>query len=139
MSGLKILLADDHREFLEVASRFLADHRGIDVVGSARSGKEAVQMAKDLSPDLVLMDLSMPDLNGLEATRRIKALKPPPMVVMLTLYDAPEIQSCARAAGADHFITKSDFGDSLPPLLVRLFPGLSFAQSGACAKTYRIA
>ena len=136
MSGLKILLADDHREFLEVASRFLADHGGIEVVGAARSGKEAVQMARDLSPDMVLMDLSMPDLNGLEATRRIKSLKPPPMVVMLTLYDAPEIQSCASAAGADHFITKSEFGELLLPLLIRLFPGLSFAQTGACAKTY---
>ena len=135
MNALKILLADDHREFLEVASRFLAEHDGIDVVGSAHSGQEAVQMARDLAPDLVLMDLSMPDLNGLEATRRIKALQSPPLVVMLTLYDAPEIQSCARAAGADHFITKSEFGDSLPPLLIRLFPGLSLAPAAAWAKT----
>lgn len=135
MSGLKILLADDNPEFLEVAGRFLMDHAGIRVVGSVHSGQEAIEKARELAPDIVLMDLSMPGLNGLEATRRIKAFPQPPQVVMLTLYDAPEIQSFAKAAGADYFITKSEFGASLVPLLERLFPKLLPDHAAACART----
>jgi CheY-like chemotaxis protein len=66
----------------------------------------------------------MPEMNGLEATRRIKALAAAPQVVILTLYEGPEFSSFAHAAGADDFITKSEFGDSLMPLIFRRFPGL---------------
>jgi DNA-binding NarL/FixJ family response regulator len=119
-----VLLVDDNPEFLDVAGEFLCRQLGIEIVGVAHSGRQALEMVHDLEPDVVLMDLSMPEMNGLEATRRIKALSGPPAVVILTLFDTSEIQSFSHAAGADAFLTKSDFVDSLPPLLVRLFPQL---------------
>lgn len=124
MSRLKILLVDDNSQFLEVAAHFLTEHGAVEIVGLAKSGGEAIRKVHDLGPDLVLMDLSMPGINGLEATRQIKALPLAPYVVILTLHDGPDIQSFAQAAGADDFVTKSEFGDLLPPLLARVFPRL---------------
>jgi CheY-like chemotaxis protein len=129
MSILKILLVDDNPEFLKVAAHFLKEHGAVEVVGLAKSGGEAIRKVHDLVPDLVLMDLSMPGINGLEATRQIKALPVAPHVVILTLHDGPEIQSFAQAAGADDFVTKSDFGDYLPPLLARFSPRMESAPA----------
>jgi CheY-like chemotaxis protein len=122
MNQIKVLLVDDNPEFLEVAANFLAGLDDVHVVGLASSGREALCLVHDLAPDLVLMDLSMPEMNGLEATRRLKRLPLPPHVVIVTLYDGPESAAAAREAGADDFITKSEFGDSLLPLIHRHFP-----------------
>ena len=121
---LKVMLVDDNLEFLEIAAGYLSRHRAMEIVGRAASGKRALQMVNEVAPDLVLMDLSMPDMNGLETTRRIKALPLPPQVIILTLYEAPEFYSSAQSAGADGFITKSEFGDRLMPLIFKHFPRL---------------
>lgn len=142
MKRLKILLVDDNREFLEVAAHFLTGHPGLEIVGLAQSGHAAMELVGALAPDLVIMDMSMPEMNGLVATRRIKARPQPPLVVVLTLYDGPEFAALARAAGADDFLTKSEFGDWLLPLIQRLFPYLkaepfmnALETSGAVART----
>ena len=118
------MLVDDNLEFLETAAGFLSCHRGMEIVGRAASGKRALQMINEVAPDLVLMDLSMPEMNGLETTRRIKALPMAPQVIILTLYEAPEFYSSAQSAGADGFITKSEFGDRLMPMIFKHFPRL---------------
>jgi DNA-binding NarL/FixJ family response regulator len=124
MNRLKVLLVDDNREFLQTAAGFLSRHPAMEIVGQADSGKEALLLVKKVLPELVIMDLSMPEMTGLEATRRIKAMPFPPRVIILTLHESHEASSFAQAAGADDFVTKSEFGDSLVPLIFRLFPHL---------------
>jgi DNA-binding NarL/FixJ family response regulator len=117
---LAILLVDDNVDFLSAAAQFLAAQDGIRVVGRAQSGEEAIELEKRLQPDLILVDLAMPGMNGLEATRRLKAASNPPRVVLLTIHDNAEYRCQARAAGADGFVGKGDFGERLLPLIERL-------------------
>lgn len=121
MSSLRIILVDDSPEFLESAVRFLSADPRIHIVGRALSGRDALNQIPSLKPDLVLMDLAMPEMNGLEVTRQIKAQPRAPRVVILTLYDTPEYRSAAEGVGADGFITKSDFGTQVLPMLEVLF------------------
>jgi DNA-binding NarL/FixJ family response regulator len=121
MELIRTLLVDDSLEFLEASQRFIASDPEIEIVGTATSGKEAIQKVIQLQPDLVLMDITMPGLNGLEATRKIKALSDPPQVIILTLYDHPEYQAASEAVRADGFVSKSDFGSGLLKTIHQLF------------------
>jgi DNA-binding NarL/FixJ family response regulator len=121
MPPVRTLLVDDSLAFLESAARFLHDNDRIEIVGRAFSGREAVEQVTQLRPDLVLMDLAMPDMNGLEATTLIKPQPNAPYIVILTLSDSKEYRVAATAAGADGFVTKSDFGVALLPLIESLF------------------
>jgi DNA-binding NarL/FixJ family response regulator len=120
-SARRVLLVDDNAEFLDSASHFLTADQRIEIVGRACSARTALEQVPLLKPDLVLMDLSMPEMNGLEATRRLKARPDSPRVIILTLYDHPEYRAAAAAARADGFVAKSDLGNHLLPLINRLF------------------
>lgn len=133
MNRLKVLLVDDNLEFLEVASDFLSGHAAIEIVGLAESGRRALELAAEFSPDLVILDLVMPGMNGLDVTRKLKALPAPPFVVIVTLYDGREFSSLAHNAGADGFITKSEFGELLMPAVYKLFPQLRNEPAHECA------
>ena len=133
MNRLKVLLVDDNRQFLETAAGFLARHSAVEIVGLADSGRMALRLVREQSPELVIMDLSMPGMTGLEATRLIKAMPLPPRVIILTLHESPEAVGFSRAAGADDFVTKSEFVDGLVPLIFRLFPDREDAGVHACA------
>lgn len=117
MPPLRILLVDDSPAFLESAARFLSRDVRFEIIGRALSGSEAVAQVGLLDPDLILMDLAMPGMNGLEATRLIKEQPDAPCVVILTLSDSTEYRVAAEAVGADGFVTKSEFGTALLPLL----------------------
>ena len=121
MPPLRVLLVDDSPEFLESAAYFLSLHPLVEVIGRALSGPDALEMASQLRPDLVLMDWAMPEMTGLEAARRLKARPGAPHVVILTLHDNPQYRAAAQAAGTDGFISKADFGAQLPPLIHELF------------------
>ena len=121
MPPIRILLVDDNTEFLESAAHFLAAVPETVVVGWARSGREAIRRLDDLHPDLILMDLVMPGMDGLEATRRIKAQPAPPRVVILTLFDGAEYRTAILEAHADGVLAKSEFGSRLLPLIHDLF------------------
>jgi two-component system chemotaxis response regulator CheY len=82
----------------------------IEIVGRALSGEDGLAQVNALQPDVVLMDIAMPGIGGLEATRQLKTLPHPPGVVILTLYDNPEYRDAATRVRADGFIAKSDFG-----------------------------
>ena len=107
MVPLKILLADDHEDFRRVVHEFLDRLPNISVVGEAADGKEAVEQVERLHPDLVLIDISMPHQNGLEATRIIKQRWPATKVVIATMHDSPLYRSKALEVQADGFILKS--------------------------------
>ncbi len=111
--AVRILLVDDSNQFLEVAARFLAGQPGLDIVGCAGSGEEAIRQVERLDPDVVLMDVSMPGMGGLEATRRIKARPVPPRIVVVSMHDSHELRRMAEAAGADGYVGKWAFASSV--------------------------
>src|SRR5262249_56452557 len=89
----------------------------VEVVGRALDGYQAMEEVARLSPDLVLMDIAMPGLSGLEVTRRLKTWTSGPLVVLLTLYDTPEYRAAAVAVGADGFVSKADFCNGIRGVL----------------------
>ena len=122
---VRILLVDDSPEFLEASERFLSPNPKIIIVGKAVSGKDALRLVEETKPDLVLLDIAMPGMNGLEAAREIKNRTHPPLVVMLTLYDNPEYRTAAGDIRVDGFIPKSDFGTALLPMIQALVSKMS--------------
>ena len=120
MSKIRVLLVDDSPEFLKMATQFLATVPEIDPVGVALTGQDALVLAAGLQPDLILMDLVMPQMNGLEATRQIKAQPNAPVVIILTGHDTPEYRSAAATAGADGFVYKPELFTDLLPLMRHL-------------------
>lgn len=108
MDQLRVLLVDDNPGYLEVASRLLAADPAVRVMGGAVTAEEALEMLNGARPDVVLMDLSLPGMSGLEATRQIKARPDAPMVVIVTWHDEPEYRAAALEAGADAFVVKSE-------------------------------
>ena len=101
----KVVLADDHRMLRDSLRRSLEDH-GFDVVGEASDGAEAVRLTQSLRPDVVLMDVSMPVLDGVEATRQISLLTPESQVVMLTMHADGDVMARAIQAGAAGYLVK---------------------------------
>jgi DNA-binding NarL/FixJ family response regulator len=103
---VRVLIADDHRLFAESLMTSLCADDRIDVVGLAHTGRQAVDLTEELQPDIVLMDLNMPDMDGFEATRIIHEEHPSSRVLVLTGSDSPADAARARAAGAAGFVTK---------------------------------
>ena len=101
-----VLIADDHRLFAETLEALLATDGRVEVVGHAHDGREAVERAVKLSPDVVLMDIDMPVMDGFEATRRIREQNAGACILMLTGSNAREDVDRARQAGAAGYVTK---------------------------------
>lgn len=121
MASVRTYLVDDSSEFLDAAIRFLSSDPQIEVVGSALSGQDALSQIPLMHPDLVLVDLGMPGMNGLETTCRIKELPDAPRVIIFTLHDNPEYRRASEAVNADGFVPKSEFGVQLLPMVYSLF------------------
>src|SRR3954469_1694467 len=109
----KILLADDHQIVREGLKSLLNSHEDMEVVGEARDGRSAVQMAKDLSPDVVIMDVGMPHLNGIEATRQITSREPDAKVVALSMHADRRFMGEMLKAGAKGYLLKDGAFDEL--------------------------
>lgn len=105
-----VLIVDDQDTFRATARMVVDFTDGFEVIGEARDGDDAVQRFAELSPDLVLMDIMMPGMDGIEATRQICATSPGARIILLSTYDADEYQERALDAGAIAFVSKSDFG-----------------------------
>ena len=116
--SISVLLADDHELFRQSTRALLESHRLIEVVGEASTGEEAVEKARSLEPEVVVMDISMPELDGLEATRRIRDLGTDASVIALTADAAPESVRSMAAAGVVGYLTK-DAADAHLPQAVR--------------------
>lgn len=106
MSPIRILLADDHAVVRAGLRMLLSADAELQIVGEAETGAEALRLAAELEPDVVLMDISMPDLNGIEATRRIKAAHPDIAVLALTMHEDDQYFFEMLAAGASGYVPK---------------------------------
>lgn len=114
----RVVIVDDQAAFRSAARLVVDMSDGFEVAGEAETGEEAVAMVATVAPDLVLMDVNLPGIDGLEATRRIVAAGSKVRILVLSTYSASEYESAARAAGAIGFVSKDDFGpDSLTAAL----------------------
>lgn len=111
--GIRVLLADDHAIVREGLRMVLAAHPSIDVLGEASDGREALDLAESLHPDVVVMDIAMPNLNGLEATRQIKRRTPDVRIVILTMHENQEYFVQIIKAGATGCVLKRSAGTEL--------------------------
>lgn len=105
---LRILIADDHAVIREALRGLIAERADWQLCGEARNGREAVEFAKRLHPDVVVLDLSMPELNGLEATRQIRKQLPSVEVLIFTMHDTEDLVTQVIAAGARGYLLKAD-------------------------------
>jgi CheY-like chemotaxis protein len=119
---VRTVVVDDSPGMLKLLSTFLEEQHDFQLVGTATDGLNAVRRVVELRPDLVLMDMQLPGMNGLEATRQIKARSAAPAVIMVTADDTPECRAQARAAGTDAFVGKLHMLPQLHRALKTLFP-----------------
>ena len=129
-SPVRILLVDDNHDFRREAARFLAADPCCQIVAFAASGAEAIEKAEQFGPDLILLDISMPGMSGLEALSRIKVQPVPPKVIIVTLYGGPSYRTASESAMADGFLSKIDFVRDFRTLLFTLFPSPSGEPEG---------
>lgn len=106
MTTIRVLVVDDHTLFRDGLSAILMNVPDIEVVGEAGTGREAMAQAETLAPDVMLMDISMPDLNGIEATQQILAVKPETGIIMLTMLEDNDSLFAAMCAGARGYVLK---------------------------------
>jgi len=107
MSKLRLLIVDDHALFRESLANLLTYQGEFDIVGEAANGRDAIKLAATLNPDVILMDIDMPDLDGIQTTRELKLRQPDVRVVMLTVFDEQERLFEAIRAGAQGYLVKS--------------------------------
>lgn len=122
----RILLADDHSSFRHMLRVLLELNPNWEVCGEAADGQEAVVRTAELHPDLVIMDLNMPNLNGIEATRKIRSFSPSTPVLILTFHELSSLQEIAQNSGARGYVLKSQSFDVLTKAIETLCTSESF-------------
>jgi two-component system, NarL family, invasion response regulator UvrY len=122
MTPVRVLTVDDQAVFRAAARDVIEATPGFDPIAEAASGAEALAMTESLRPDLILMDVRMPDMDGIETTRRLRDAGSDSPVVLISFEDSDDIDAVARGCGADATLRKQDF---CPGALRRLWAGLT--------------
>ena len=117
---IRVLLVDDNRTFLAAVRNFLLMVSDVEVVGEAHDGIAALALAQEVRPDLVLLDIVMPEMNGLEVAENLGRFSQPPKVIFLSMHDSESYRTAARALGAFGYVGKGDFVVDLIPLIDRM-------------------
>jgi len=126
VTQVRILVADDHDLIRRGVRTLAATQRGWRVVGEAVNGLEAVEKVEELRPDLAIVDITMPDLDGLEATRRIRQRVPETRVLILSMHESEQMVEQARMAGAQGYVLKSDLSNALLKAIHEVSQGKQF-------------
>ena len=117
--ALRILVVDDYQVARKTIRSLLTWH-SLHVCGEAENGKEAVEKVKELNPDLVLLDINMPVMNGVQAAYEIRRISPSTKIIFFTIHDSPEALAAGRTVGVDAFVPKAAAGTQLIPTVQRL-------------------
>ena len=134
MEAIKVLIADDHPVVREGLSAMLSKEPDIQVVGEAENGAEAINKAKELQPDIVLMDLRMPEVDGVEAMRQIRAANPDTKFIILTTYDSDEYIFKGIEAGARAYLLKDAPREQLFKAIRAVYRGESLIEPTVASK-----
>jgi DNA-binding NarL/FixJ family response regulator len=134
---VRVLLVDDHHLVIEGLRAVLSTDDDIVVVGDARTGREAIATARQLQPDIILMDIRIPDLDGISATRQIKQVVPTTSIIMLTMYENPEYLFEAVNAGASGYVLKDVAGPDLLDAIHTVMDGGSLLNQEVVGKFLR--
>ena len=129
MKPVRILIADDHELIRRGLAATLSDVEGWTVVGEAENGRKAVELAHSTQPDVVILDMTMPELNGLEAARQILAERTGTRVLILTAHESEQLVREVLNAGAQGYVLKSDAGKALVSAVEALMDGRPFFTS----------
>lgn len=135
--SIRLLLVDDHALFREALHALLDGQEGLEVVGEAASGEQAVALAEELAPDIVLMDVSMPGMSGIEATEIILRTSPAVRILGLTVHETTEYFSRMLAAGASGYVVKGATGTELVTAIRSVALGGMFISAGVAAHLER--
>jgi DNA-binding NarL/FixJ family response regulator len=127
--AVTVLIVDDNVQFRALLREIVAAEPDLHVVDEAADGAEAIQLAQDLRPDILLLDLGMPRVNGLEVLRWSKAERPARQVIIVTVHTEDAYRQAAEASGADAFLLKRTLGTDLLPTLQRLRGSLAPPQA----------
>lgn len=128
--GIDVLLVDDHAVLRDGLRYLLESHEDIHVVGAVADGLEAIRHAEQLQPDIVVMDISMPKLNGIEATRAIGDCAPEAGVVILSMHSSPDVIQRALSAGARGFVLKESVSDEVVAAVRAVVAGGRYFSQG---------
>lgn len=124
---IRILLVDDNQTFLIAVRKFFNMATGMLVVGQAHDGPQALAMAAELKPDLVLLDIAMPQMNGLAVARVMQAWAHPPCIVFLSMHDHAAYREAAHDLGVRGFVGKADFVAALLPIVEQIMADIALA------------
>jgi len=134
MSKQEILLAEDHTILREGIKALLSGNPDLVIVGEAADGREAIQRSQELQPQVILMDLSMPNINGTEAIRAIKQRNPAIKIIVLTVHKSEEYVRATLEAGADGYVLKDDSQQDLLAAFASVQKDRVYLSSGICDK-----
>jgi DNA-binding NarL/FixJ family response regulator len=132
--SIKVFLVDDHQVLLEGMVKLIQNHPSMDIVGTARDGREAVKQIQVLHPDVVLMDISMPKINGLESTRLISEVSPKTKILILSMHENEEFLRRALKAGASGYLLKDATADELFLAVEEVHQGNSYLSPSVSRK-----
>lgn len=126
MAKIRVVLADDHQQMVAIVRRTLGEE--FEVVGSVEDGKQAIDAVHTLNPDVLVIDISMPILNGLQAAKQLQTANCRAKVIFLTNYEGPDFLDAAFSAGASGYVTKARLSTDLIPALHEAVLGQTFVS-----------